>query len=148
MNRFMRWWNKDKIREQKINDRLTRMETEFTAKLEETQKILVETELELEESRKELEVFRKQEEADAARRTSPEPWVEIKGDKIDPVKGIQIELDWNDAFIQYLKDNGLAGKDEDTIVQKWLAMLYVNLLDGLEEQVIENSDIVGPSEFE
>lgn len=148
MNKFMKWWKRAEIKEQNLNDRLTKIENDFNTKLEETQEQLLETEAELEETRKELEVFRKQEAEDAERRSSTVPWVEIKGDDIDPVKGIQIKLDWNEAFIQYLKDNGLSGKDEDMIVQKWLAMLYVDVLDKLEAQIVDNSDMIGPSDFE
>lgn len=80
-------------------------------------------------------------------KTSTEPWVEIKSSSVDPVKGLMIELDWNDAFVQYLKDNGLQGRDDDTIVQKWVALLYENLINGLEEQAVENSDKIKVSDY-
>ena len=151
MNRFQKWWNKDKIKEEKIFARLDAIQEDFDKvnnKLEKTIAELEETTVELEDTKSELEIYRKKEEADNALRNGTEPWVVIKSDRLDPVKGIQIELDWNEAFIQYLKDNGLTGKDEDTIVQKWLALLYHNLLDRFEQQGIENSDVITPSEFE
>ena len=80
-------------------------------------------------------------------KTSTEPWVEIKSSSVDPVKGLMIELDWNDAFVQYLKDNGLQGRDDETIVQKWVALLYENLINGLEEQAVENSDKIKVSDY-
>lgn len=80
-------------------------------------------------------------------KTSTEPWVEIKSSSVDPVKGLMIELDWNDAFVQYLKDNGLQGRDDETIVQKWVALLYENLVNGLEEQAVENSDKIKVSDY-
>ncbi len=144
MNRFTKWWNKDKIRQKEIDDRFDQLITAFATTAEE----LEDTKQELDEANSELEVYRQQDEEDAEKRTSIVPWVEIKSDTVDPVKGIQIELDWNDAFIQYLKDNGLTAKDDDAIVQKWIAMLYVDLLDKFEQEGIDNSDIIGPSEFE
>jgi hypothetical protein len=137
MSRFTNWWNRDKIRQQQINDRFDQLATD-----------LISTKQELDEANSELDIYRQQDEADAEKRTSNVPWVEIKSDSVDPVKGIQIELDWNDAFIQYLKDNGLTAKDDDAMVQKWIAMLYVDLLDKFEQDGIDNSDIIGPSEFE
>ena len=70
---------------------------------------------------------------------SVEPHVEIISDRIDPVKGLVIELDWNDAFVQYLKDSGFEGRDEETIVHKWLSVLYQDMISRLENQSIENT---------
>ena len=58
---------------------------------------------------------------------SPVPQVAIIGDGIDSSRGIRIELDWNPAFVQYLRASGFDGPDEETIVQKWLALTYHNL---------------------
>lgn len=80
-------------------------------------------------------------------KNSTEPWVEIKSSSVDPVKGLMIELDWNDAFVQYLKDNGIQGRDDETLVQKWVALLYENLINGLEEQAVENSDKIKVSDY-
>lgn len=56
-------------------------------------------------------------------RAKEEPWVEVKGIVHDPKKGIRIELDWNDAFVKHLRDNGFDGPDDDGIVQKYVAIL-------------------------
>ncbi len=61
------------------------------------------------------------EEADKYR-DSKEPWVTIIGDTISE-DGIQIALDWNDAFVKYLKAQGVTGSDETEVVQHWLAMI-------------------------
>ena len=84
---------------------------------------------------------------DEDRKSSTEPWVEIRGSTVDPVKGIQIELDWNDAFIQYLKDNNFTGRDDETIVQKWLAALNERVGAALGKQAEDNSDMPRHSEF-
>lgn len=62
-------------------------------------------------------------------RNEKEPWVRVVGENIDPVKGIQIELDWNDAFVVYLRNNGYTGSSDEAIVQKWLAHLYKHLME-------------------
>lgn len=54
---------------------------------------------------------------------SKEPWVTITSAEYDEVKGIRLQFDWNDAFITYLKDQGIVGVDEDAVVQRWVAML-------------------------
>lgn len=65
-------------------------------------------------------------------RDSKEPWVTIIGDNISE-DGIQIALDWNDAFVKYLKAQGVTGIDETQIVQHWLAMISRQAADKLSE---------------
>lgn len=98
---------------------------------------------ELTEANKELGVFRKQEAEDQAKRDSKEPWVEIRSADYNEVKGFRIELDWNEAFIQHLKEGGIQGKTEEGVVQKWLAFLYQDLVEKLEQQIIDASDKTG-----
>jgi len=57
---------------------------------------------------------------------SPEPWVDLQG-YTETASGLKISLDWNDAFIDHLRDEGLVGVDEDQIVHRWLAMLMQNV---------------------
>lgn len=121
------WWNRDKIALAELEARIDSLGNAIIVQQEE--KAIIEEELQI--ARREITAD------DEARRTSTEPWVEIKSERLDPVKGMVIELDWNDAFIQYLKENGITGRDEDTAVQKWIAMLYSELVSGLEEQSIE-----------
>src|SRR4051812_47504058 len=64
----------------------------------------------------ELELFRAHEEQNKAKYDSVEPWVEIRSAEFNEVKGIRIELDWNDAFVQHLKESGIKGKSDDEIV--------------------------------
>lgn len=130
------WWNRDKIRQQELDARFAALEQ----KLCEKEEALAATHQELDVAEQELSMFRKQAEEDEARRNGPDPWVEIRSAVVDPVKGIQIELDWNPAFVQYLRDNGMTGQDEETVVQKWLAFLYEDLVNRLEAQVVNNTD--------
>lgn len=129
------WWNRDKIRQAELEAMLIRLEDKLTEK----EAALVEVKEELSNTSTELEVFRKQAEEDESRRNGTDPWVEIRSAVIDPVKGIQIELDWNPAFVEYLRDNGMNGQNEETVVQKWLAFLYEDLINRLEDQVINNT---------
>ena len=94
-----------------------------------------------------LDNYKQKEKEDQDRKNSNVPWVELKGDDIDLNKGISLQLDWNDAFIEYLKENGITGKSEDAIVQKWLALLYIDLTNKFEDRIVDNSDNQ-PNEFE
>lgn len=136
IQKFKDWWNRDAIRAAENAAALARIEARFTAQ-EQAKKAI---ELELADVNEELSVRRQQDEADEAKRNGIEPWVEIKSDNVDPVKGIQIELDWNEAFVQYLKDNGITAKTDESIVQKWVAMLYQDLMQKMEARVIAESD--------
>ena len=60
-----------------------------------------------------------------------EPWVDVKAAVIDPEKGAKIELDWNDAFINYLKDYGYTGVDENAIIQKYIAVLLRSITEDM-----------------
>jgi hypothetical protein len=71
--------------------------------------------------------------ADAKEKSSKEPWVSIVGESIDPEKGIKLELDWNDAFIKYLKANGYTGASEEMIVGKWMVDMHRHLAGKLNE---------------
>jgi hypothetical protein len=63
---------------------------------------------------------------------SPEPWVDILG-MVDTPQGIRIELEWNDAFIEHLRKNGIRGTDDDAMVQKWVILLLRDMADDMEE---------------
>lgn len=78
------------------------------------------------------------EEADKWR-DSDEPFVTIIGDNVTE-EGIELGLDWNDAFVKYLKAQGVAGADDTQVVQHWLAMISKQAADKLHEnyEAIEN----------
>lgn len=139
--RLSNWWNKDKIEmEQRMAAIEERIEDERIAKEA--------AERELEEAKQVVNMYRARDEADEAKRNGTEPWIEIKSADFDPVRGIHIELDWNVAFVQYLKDSGIKARDDETIVQKWLAFLYEDLIGRLEQKVIDNSDKPRVNDFE
>lgn len=145
------WWNKDKIAEAALDARFEAIAATMAASaaaLQTAQEEKAALEEELAETKEQVGMFRAQEEADRAKREGTEPWVEIKSADYSETKGIHIELDWNEAFIQYLKDNGMKGKDEELIVQKWLAFLYQDLIDRLEQQAIDKSDKPRVNDFE
>lgn len=54
---------------------------------------------------------------------SNEPYVEVISSHYDDDQGIQLRLDWNPAFIKYLKRHGIPGNSEDEIVSFWLRRL-------------------------
>ena len=128
------WFRNNK--KQSIEDRLAlleaNLEAEKAAKTEATEQ--------LEAANEELNILREKQQQYEDKRNSPEPWIEVIGESIDPIRGIEIRLDWNDAFIQYLKENGITGKDEDTAVQKYVAFLYQDLIEKFEQRIIDNSD--------
>jgi len=119
-----------------IEQRLSQLEHLLTVEKEDKQKV----EADLREAESELVVLREQQQEYEDKQNSSEPWVIVVGESIDPIKGIEIKLDWNEAFIQYLKENGITAKDEDVAVQKWLAMLYADLMDKFEQKIIDDSD--------
>ena len=62
---------------------------------------------------------------------STDPWVDVIADVKDS-NGLGVRLEWNDAFIAFLKENGISGTDEEQTVQKYIALLLRDTADKLE----------------
>ena len=77
------------------------------------------------------------------RYNASDPWIEIASESYDPVKGIALGLDWNDAMIQYLKDNGITGATDEDTIRKYIGFLYEDLVAKLEAAVTEQSSSKG-----
>lgn len=152
LQRLINWWNKDKIETQRSIDEMRALveamkaEAEATAKEDADKK--AELARELAEANARAQELVDKELAEEAKRNGTEPWVEIRSADYSEVKGVQIELDWNEAFIQYLKDSGMTGNDDETLVQKWLALLNHDLIGRLEQVSINKSDRKTINDFE
>jgi len=72
--------------------------------------------------------------------TSNEPYIKIIGDSIDPDRGLELTLDWNDAFIAYLRANGYHGTSEESIIQQWLGKLYADMQQKIQDKLNISSD--------
>lgn len=141
---FLNWWNRDKIERERIYAQIATLSesvAEFHAADVASKQVI-------EELNTELTAFRTQAAEDDERRNGTTPWVEIKSDKVSPTKGIELELDWNDAFVEYLRDNGFVAEQDEQVVQTWLLMVYKELMDNLEDKSIEKSDFHQPQVFE
>ena len=59
-----------------------------------------------------------------------EPWVAVLDTKVnkDNVRNGFFELDWNDEFVNMLKQNGYKGASEEEIVDRWFKDLARNVL--------------------
>jgi hypothetical protein len=141
----LRWWKtREEIEFELTNKILANMkaeqEREFARLAEETR---LQAELEA-KAKEEAEARFKAEEdarlkAEEELKAQQEPWVDIKGWVESPEHGLKIELDYNAAFVTYLRDAGIKGIDDDQIVQKWLAMVSQDVSNNILEQEINNS---------
>lgn len=92
-----------------------------------------------------VEAARREDEAKAhleytvKMRASSDPWVEVLG-TVQTEDGLRIELDWNDAFVEYLKANGIAGIDEDQVIQRYITYLLRDMTERMSEEAPEDSD--------
>jgi hypothetical protein len=83
--------------------------------------------------------FRREQEDEEHRRyvekmkASPDPWVDIIG-WVRTDAGVKVELDWNDAFVDYLRANGIKGTDDEQTVQKWVTLLLRDMADDMEQR--------------
>lgn len=94
---------------------------------------------------KEREIRREQEDIERANyvarmKDSDEPWCELDTKVRDPKFGERILMDWNDAFINYLKEAGLVGADDEQIIQQYLTLLLRDQVDKYEERYEKDSD--------
>lgn len=127
-------WKSKEQKKQELRDEIRREEDERKAEIEAAE------EKAREEERLRLEAEEKAREEEAIKmKASAEPWVEIKGMVEDPEKGIRIELDWNDAFVKYLRKNGYTGTDDDAVIQRYIAVLSKQVADDMaDDQINEN----------
>jgi len=56
---------------------------------------------------------------------SEEPWVKVLNMNVNPEnpKNGFFELDWNDEFVNMLKQNGYTGESQEVIVDRWFQSL-------------------------
>lgn len=66
---------------------------------------------------------------------STEPFVLIRSLEFNPQKGIEIDVDWNDALIRYLRNAGVPGNTDEEVIKNWLGALYSDL--ELTEQAMD-----------
>lgn len=72
------------------------------------------------------------------KKNSDEPWVDIESERFDPEsKQVAIRLDWNNAFIKMLRQNGYTGKDEQELVDKWFKQLSEDIAGELHGESFE-----------
>ena len=69
-----------------------------------------------------------------------EPLIQILGERIDPEKGVELALDWNDEFITYLRANGYHGISDEAIIQHWLGDLYLDMQKKIQNRINMTSD--------
>lgn len=63
-----------------------------------------------------------------------QPWCAVIGQGI--VDGqLKLELDWNEAFIEFLLSNGFTGTSDEDIVSKWMLMVHKELSETTKEEV-------------
>ena len=83
------------------------------------------------EKRKREEEQREKEAYIEKMKQSTNPWVDVFG-WVNTKDGVKVELEWNNAFVDYLKVNGITGADEDQIVQKWISLLLRDIADDMD----------------
>ena len=64
-------------------------------------------------------------------KSSPEPWMELVAISANEKGQIKIELDWNDAFVKQLRENGFVGPDDETVMQRYVAVLARDVADDM-----------------
>ena len=110
----------DGIKEMLKKQIFEEMKDEQTLRMEEAR---VRREQEAEERRKYVDTMK----------ASPDPWVDVIG-MTETDKGVKVDLDWNDAFVDYLRSEGIHGADDDQVVQKWITLLLRDMADKMEER--------------
>jgi len=88
---------------------------------------------------KERQIRREQEDLErqeyiAKMKASEDPWVDFVGTVRETEHGQRIELEWNDAFIDYLRASGLMGSSDEQIVQQYITLLLRDMTDQYEER--------------
>ena len=69
-------------------------------------------------------------------RESDEPWVNVVNTEFDtgnPKQGF-MELEWNKAFINFLREHGYTGNTDEDLVDKWFTDLCKNIGGQIDEE--------------
>lgn len=109
-----------------LENRLASVISEFDRKLEDAAVQAAEREAQLVETLKTTADALFQEALVENRRKryeSDEPFVEIISQTFTEENGVQLRLDWNKPFIEYLRKNGVTGPTDEAIVDNWLVSL-------------------------
>lgn len=128
-------------KEQRDHDHVLDVSPELIAKIK--AEVLEEMKVETKRKEEEDKIRREKEREDheeyvAQMKISPDPWVEIVGWS-ESKEGVKIELDWNNAFIDNLQQQGITGADEDQIIQKWIIILMRDLSEEMENKNTPNT---------
>ena len=120
---------------------MEQLKTQLIPELTESIRKQVMEEFKQDEKRKEEErKVRRQEESKVistyseTMKNSPEPWIDIRGYSQEVDGRLKIELDWNDAFIEQCKKEGLSGTSDEQIIQKYLSLLTHNIDQQIQDQ--------------
>lgn len=73
---------------------------------------------------------------------SSEPYILLRSIEFDKEKGIAVNIDFNPAFISYLKKAGITGENDDDIIKRWLAYLGQDI-----QRVSSAMDYVDSSDY-
>ena len=130
----------DEVEEAPVEKESSILSGDDLADIKEKLKAQIFNELKDDQTRKieEAKFRREEEDTEHSRyvekmKQSPDPWVDIIG-WVRTDEGVKIELEWNDAFVDYLRGNGIKGADEDQVVQKWVTLLLRDMADQMEER--------------
>jgi hypothetical protein len=65
---------------------------------------------------------------------SDEPFIEVVSGGVSDTGGIKMELNWNKAFVKYLREQCNFQGEDEIIVQRWIGALYAEMyVDGNNE---------------
>lgn len=72
-----------------------------------------------------------------------EPRLDVKHSGITDDGRIKMQLDWNQAFIRHLADNGIIAETEEEAVQMYLSLLTNKVGEDLAPDVLSREGILG-----
>ena len=59
---------------------------------------------------------------------------------MDPEYGLELDFDWNEEFVQLLRDSGYTGTSDETVVQKWLEVFAQDCANKVKDQTPMKGD--------
>jgi hypothetical protein len=81
--------------------------------------------------------IRLDEEKQQQLKNSNEPWVKLESIEMDINGNIAMKLDWNSAFIKYLRDNCNFQGDDDRIVQQYIGAMWREMYDDRNNEALD-----------
>lgn len=117
---------------EQLEKRIQELEKQF----ENSETLVSDLESEMEEVREKMDDYKRYREEKELMKNSDEPWVDFETRVVDDGR-VEVKMDWNHQFIDYLKREGINAPSEEEMVSIYFSSLVREAGKELTEEEAE-----------